>query len=86
VFEVLEEYILIMSFFTGTHSYYFVGPTDLIENNKHIENNERKVYLGKFIRYIGLPYVSDWIHDAKAVFEYGTISNGYYDSVRAIPC
>ena len=69
-----------MSFFTGTHSYYFVGPANLIENN-----NERKIYLGKFIRYIGLPYVSDWINDAKAEFEYGTISKGYYDNVFPIP-
>jgi hypothetical protein len=76
-----------MSFFTGTHSYYFVGPADLIENNKNTENNnERKIYLGKFIRYIRLPYVSDWITDAKAEFEYGTISKGYYDNVYAVPC
>ena len=75
-----------MSFFTGTHSYYFVGPADLIENNTNTENNnERKIYLGKFIRYIVLPYVSDWINDAKAEFEYGTISKGYYDNVYAVP-
>jgi hypothetical protein len=75
-----------MSFFTGTHSYYFVGDISLIENNTNTENNnERKIYLGKFIKYIGLSYVSDWISDAKAEFEYGTISKGYYDSVFAVP-
>ena len=75
-----------MSFFTGTHSYYFVGEISLIENNTNTENNnERKIYLGKFIKYIGLPYVSDWITDAKAEFEYGTISKGHYDSVFAVP-
>ena len=75
-----------MSFFTGTHSYYFIGSVNLIENYTDTENNnERKIYLGKFIGYTCLPYVSDWIHDAKAQFEYGTISKGYYDNVFAVP-
>jgi hypothetical protein len=49
------------------------------------KNNERKIYLGQFIKYIGMPYVSEWIDDAKAQFEYGTISKGYYDNVFATP-
>jgi len=75
-----------MSLFTTTNSYQFIGPISLIENQLEPENNnERKIYLGKFIKYIGLPYVSEWIHDAKAQFEYGTISKGQYDNVFAVP-
>jgi len=75
-----------MSLFTTINSYQFIGPSNLIENQVETENNnERKIYLGKFIKYIGLPYVSEWIHDAKAKFEYGTISKGQYDNVFAAP-
>jgi len=69
--------------------YYFIGDPGLIEDFKHDTNanadtntnTNTKTQLGKFIEYIGLPYVSDWLHDAKARFEYGVISRGYYDSV-----
>ena len=75
-----------MSLFTTINNYCFFGPNTLIEEHVNTEkNNERKIYLGKFIKYIGLPYVSDWMHDAKAKFEYGTISKGYYDNVFAVP-
>jgi len=59
---------------------------DLIENNKNTENNnERKIYLGRFVRFIGLRYASDTIDDAKAEFEYGTILKGHYMNVFALP-
>lgn len=67
--------------FVQDKHYYFIGNPGLIEGFKNDTN--AKTPLGKFIEYIGLPYVSDWLHDAKARFEYGVISRGYYDSVLA---
>jgi len=61
-----------------------MGDPQIIEGFKNAPNNtnqHNKTPLGKFIEYIGLPYVSDWLHDAKARFEYGVISRVYYDSV-----
>jgi hypothetical protein len=79
--------------FVQDKHYYFIGNPGLIEDFKHDDNTNTntnntnnantKTPLGKFIEYIGLPYVSDWLHDAKARFEYGVISRGYYDSVLA---
>jgi hypothetical protein len=75
-----------MPLFTTTNSYQFIGPISMVEDHVTTEkNNEIKIYLGKFIKYIGFPYVSEWIHDAKAKFEYGTISKGQYDNVFAVP-
>lgn len=75
-----------MSLFTTINNYCFFGPVSLVEHHVTTEkNNERKIYLGQFIKYIGMPYVSEWIDDAKAQFEYGTISKGYYDNVFATP-
>ena len=74
--------------FVQDKQYYFMGDPGLIEDfqndnntNANTNNTNNKTQLGKFIEYIGLPYVSDWLHDAKARFEYGVISRGYYDSV-----
>jgi hypothetical protein len=67
--------------FVQDKQYYFIGDPGLIEDFKHDAN--ANIPLGKFIEYIGLPYVSDWLHDAKARFEYGVISRRYYDSVFA---
>jgi hypothetical protein len=78
--------------FVQDKQYYFIGDPCLIEHFKHYDNTNTNantnntntnIPLGKFIEYIGLPYVSDWLHDAKARFEYGVISRGYYDSVFA---
>ena len=68
--------------FMQDKQYYFIGDPGIIEDFKHYDTNANaNTPLGKFIEYIGLPYVSDWLHDAKARFEYGVISRGYYDSV-----
>ena len=71
--------------FVQDKQYYFIGDPGLIENFKNDTNNTNNTNnttpLGKFIEYIGLPYVCDWLHDAKARFEYGVISRRYYDSV-----
>ena len=74
--------------FMQDKQYYFIGDPCLIEDfqndnntNANTNNTNNKTQLGKFIEYIGLPYVCDWLHDAKARFEYGVISRGYYDSV-----
>lgn len=83
--------------FIQNKHYYFIGDPQLIEdfvnasNDKAIDKaidkiNDKandKTQLGKFIEYIGLPYVSDWLHDAKSRFEYGIISRRYYDTVFA---
>jgi hypothetical protein len=62
-----------------------MGDPQIIEEFKNDTNNandtNNKTHLGKFIEYIGLPYVSDWLHDAKARFEYGVVPIRYYDSV-----
>lgn len=55
--------------------YYFNGPCDLVENPKTIK------YLGHFIEYVGIPISSDWLYDAKAKFEFGTVSKGHYDKI-----
>jgi hypothetical protein len=67
--------------FVQDKHYYFIGDPGIIEGFKNDTNQHNKTPLGKFIEYIGLPYVSDWLHDAKARFEYGVISRRYYDSV-----
>ena len=70
--------------FVQDKHYYFIGPTPLIEDFKHDDNTNKtnaNIPLGKFIEYIGLPYVCDWLHDAKARFEYGVISRRHYDKV-----
>ena len=75
--------------FVQDKQYYFMGDPGLIEYfkndntnaNTNPNNTNNNTPLGKFIEYIGLPYVSDWLHDAKARFEYGVISRGYYDNV-----
>jgi hypothetical protein len=72
--------------FIQNKHYYFIGDPDIIEDFKNAQNKtnqHNKTSLGKFIEYIGLPYVGDWLHDAKARFEYGVISGGYYDNVLA---
>jgi hypothetical protein len=72
--------------FTQNKHYYFMGDPQIIEGFKNAQNKtnqHNKTPLGKFIEYIGLPYVGDWLHDAKARFEYGVISRGYYDKISA---
>jgi hypothetical protein len=33
---------------------------------------------------VGIPFSADWLHDAKAKFEYGTVSKGHYDKIVKI--
>lgn len=69
--------------FIQNKHYCFIGEPGLIEDfiNANHTNKDNKTQLGKFIEYIGLPYVGDWLHDAKARFECGVISRRYYESV-----
>lgn len=63
--------------------YWFAGPVDVVENKINNEYPEKdRVFLGKFIEYIGFPCGSDWLYNAKARFEYGTISFGHYDKIH----
>jgi hypothetical protein len=85
----------IMCEFMQDKHYYFIGDPQLIKGLLHIDadednshrnsnsnsNNDNKTQLGKFIEYVGLPYVGDWIYDALARFECGIISRKYYDKV-----
>ena len=71
-----------MSEFKTDQSYYFTGSINLVENS-HVNANDNCIFLGKFIEYIGYVWGSDWIQDAKARFEFGIISRGYYDKIHA---
>jgi hypothetical protein len=63
--------------------YWFVGSINLVENKTNDEQSEKdKIFLGKFIEYIGVPLGSDWLPNAKARFEHGTISQGHYDKIH----
>ena len=71
-------------------TYFFLGTFDLIENpmeikkdgfNININIQENKFYLGKFIGFQGFIFGSDWFDRAKAQFENGIISSGYYDKI-----
>jgi hypothetical protein len=71
-----------MDFIANT-TYWFVGPLDMVENKINSEYSEKdKVFLGKFIEHIGFLCGSDWLYNAKARFEYGTISCGHYDKIH----
>jgi len=70
----------------ATHQiYYFTGSYNDIENATPIPQvqlpNSNKICLGKFIKYIGVPYVTDWLPQGKARFENGIISQGYYHKI-----
>ena len=69
-----------MEYFIPNKEYYFSGSPTQIENFiGQLKSNDKKIYLGKFIEYIGVPYVTDWLYDGKARFENGIISRGYYN-------
>jgi hypothetical protein len=44
-------------------------------------DDSKTIYLGRFMEYIGLPYVGDWLYDAKARFEHDVITKGQYRNV-----
>jgi hypothetical protein len=68
-----------MEDFIPDKEYYFTGSSSKIENFVgKSKSNDEKIYLGKFIEYIGVPYVTDWLPNGKARFEKGIISKGYY--------
>lgn len=69
--------------FDSNKKYYFIGSLKLVEEGNNFLLNE-KLYLGKFIEYIGIPYVSDWLYDGKAKFEFGIISKVYYDKIISL--
>jgi len=75
-----------MDEFKKDQCYYFDGDVTLIENNlidiKYL--NDKYIYLGKFIEYMGYVYGFDWMYDAKAVFEFGILSKGHCDKVKPV--
>lgn len=81
-----------MQFIPGK-SYNFTGSKNLVDlvnpaiaedvNNNGIVN-DNPLFLGKFIEYRGFPQGPDWLPDAKARFENGYVSKGYYYAVISI--
>jgi hypothetical protein len=67
-------------------SYFFMGSIDLIENSKLKTDIifQKRIFLGKFIGFIGILWNHDWLDHGKAQFEHGTISCANYDKI--IPC
>jgi len=63
--------------FVVNKSYLFVENICLIEDNKRTDK-----LLGKFIKYEAVILWGDILPEGKAVFEYGTISYGYYSYVK----
>jgi hypothetical protein len=75
-----------MDEFKKGQCYYFDGDLSLIEKNlidiKYL--NDKYIYLGRFVEHMGYVYGFDWMHDAKAVFEFGILSKGHYDKVKPL--
>jgi hypothetical protein len=70
-----------MAQFDKSKTYYFVGNANLIEGiNLYVDS--QIVYLGKFMGYIAVPWSGDWLTDAKAKFETGTLSKGHYENIH----
>jgi len=68
--------------FIPNEEYEFIGSNDLIENYiAEINRIGNAIQLGKFLGYSGMQWVTDWLYDAKANFENGTISRGHYDKI-----
>ena len=67
-----------MNEFVKDNKYYFIGSPLLIQNMiSNDMTNGNKIYLGKFIEYIGMPLHGDWLFNGKAQFEFGILSLGY---------
>lgn len=61
--------------------YVFAGNPEMIEGNHTFELIPTHHYLGRFIEYIGVHYLCDWLPDGKAVFENGTVFIYSYDKI-----
>lgn len=72
-----------MAEFDKTKEYYFVGRSNLIEGIT-LYVDSQIVYLGKFLRYIAVPWAGDWLSDGKAMFETGTLSKGQYENIYLV--
>ncbi len=72
-----------MDFIPG-NTYGFTGSKHLIDYLIEVNVNDNPIFLGKFIEYVGFPHGSDWLPDAKAKFENGYISKGYYSAVTPL--
>jgi hypothetical protein len=67
--------------FIENNTYIFTENPKYIEENKTFEINPNQHYLGKFIKYLGIPYVVDWLSYGKAIFENGTVCLNSYKNV-----
>jgi hypothetical protein len=71
----------IMLIFDPKYEYIFTGPANLIERtSEYIRRTDQ--FLGHFITYQSVMYHGDIYDDGKAVFQFGTISLGYYGQVE----
>jgi hypothetical protein len=71
-YEVNKEYVFYNSFY-------------LIENvnvNKNSDTNNSSFNLGKFIKYLSIPYCGDMLDRGKAVFENGTINSNDFKYIN----
>jgi hypothetical protein len=68
--------------FDPNKAYFFTATKEVIEeNNMEPVMVGDKIYLGKFINYIGVFYVNEWLDDGKAHFQFGTIPKNYYSKI-----
>jgi len=64
-------------------TYFFLGSLDLIEEFKtyFVKNPESTIFLGIFLGFQGSIVGFEWFDRAKAKFENGIISCGYYNKI-----
>jgi len=65
-------------------TYFFLDSIDLIESStlkRDFLKEEKMIFLGKFIGFIGTPWNHDWVEQSKARFANGIISCGHYDKI-----
>ena len=69
-----------MTEFIPNKNYIFTASFHLIDRKKNV-TSERKELLGKFIRYITIPYQNELYENGKAEFEFAYITFPYYDRI-----
>ena len=70
-----------MLIFDPSNEYIFTGASNLIERTPEFAWRTDQ-FLGHFITYKSVVYHGDVYDDGKAVFQFGTITLGHYDSVE----
>ena len=72
-----------MNEFITNQEYYFEGSMELIQDCTEIKYlKPSEIYIGKFIKYLAIPWVGDTLIDAQSKFEFGIIPKGSYDKIK----